>query len=276
MMLRMIAAVWLMVLGGAIGSLAQSNDAPLRRLLTADEARDWQAVGRVNVQGAGFCTGALIAPDVVLTAAHCLYFPKTGNLVPPDRVHFLAGWRKDWAAAHRKARRIVVHPDYAFEGDNQLDRIASDIALVELEAPIRLPGIRPFERVENPNPGDAVSVVSYARDRSEVPSLQEPCFMLGKQGDVLILSCSANFGASGAPVFLEVDGEVRIASIITSITKWNNQDVSLGVALTEPLEQLMETLDATDPVFDPVRPGDRSLPQTGVEPSGRKVVTPPS
>ena len=256
-----------------------ANDAPLQRLLTAGEARDWEAVGRVNVQGSGFCTGALIAPDLVLTAAHCLYFPRTGREVPPTQVHFLAGWRKDWAAAHRTARRIVIHPDYEYRGTDQLQRIASDIALIELDQPIRESAIPHFERHGNPEPGDAVSVVSYARDRAEVPSLQEPCFMLGRQDAVLILSCSANFGASGAPVFVEVGGERRIASIITSMTKWNGRNVSLGASLAEPLNRLFETLEASNGIVERVRPGTRAvLPQAGDASSTsiRKRVTPPS
>ena len=255
-----------------------ANDAPLQRLLTAGEARDWQAVGRVNVQGSGFCTGALIAPDLVLTAAHCLYFPRTGRPVPPEQVHFLAGWRKDWAAAHRTARRIVVHPDYEFSGTDQLKRIASDMALIELDQPIRESAIPHFERHGNPEPGDAVSVVSYARDRSEVPSLQEPCFMLGRQDAVLILSCSANFGASGAPVFVEVDGARRIASIITSMTEWNGRNVSLGASLAGPLDRLMRSLEDTEGgAFRAVRPGARTaLPQAGDVANQPKRVTPPS
>jgi len=39
-------------------------DEPLRRLLGADEARAWRAVGRLNIGGNRFCTGALIAEDL--------------------------------------------------------------------------------------------------------------------------------------------------------------------------------------------------------------------
>ncbi|NOX74649.1 MAG: trypsin-like serine protease, partial [Alphaproteobacteria bacterium] len=68
-------------------------------LNTADAARAWEAVGRVNLVGTGFCTGALIAPNLVLTAAHCMYDKRTGERVKTENVEFLAGWRDGRAAA---------------------------------------------------------------------------------------------------------------------------------------------------------------------------------
>ena len=262
------------------------EDVPLRRLLGADEAKAWQAVGRINMEGAGFCTGALIAPDLVLTAAHCMYFKRTGKPIPANKIHFLAGWRKGWAAAHRKASRVVIHADYDYGDANRLGRVASDLALIELENPIRGSVVEPFEPHQQPRPGDDVMVVSYAQERSEVPSLQERCEMLGRQSAVLVLSCDVNYGASGAPIFVMQDGEPKIASVVSAMAEWNERDVALGVSLGLPLQRLKKQLADTDPVYQKVtpKPGPSKLPQVGKSADGAsagaadfkpKTVTPP-
>ena len=52
---------------GLIGlcTAAPAQDARLTSLDTGDDARGWEAVGRLDIDGKGFCTGALIAPDLV-------------------------------------------------------------------------------------------------------------------------------------------------------------------------------------------------------------------
>jgi protease YdgD len=68
----------------------------------------WQSLGRVQTELGQRCTGTLIAPDRVLTAAHCLIAPRRDQLVQPGSVHFLLGYAAGQFRAHR---RVVAFPD---------------------------------------------------------------------------------------------------------------------------------------------------------------------
>ncbi len=253
----------------------RAQDADLRALTTADASRGWEAVGRLNIAGRSFCTGALIAPDLVLTAAHCLFDRETGGQFNASDIEFLAGWRNGRAAAYRGVRRAVPHPDYAISQASRTDRVAFDLALLELDQPIRLNSIRPFETDVRPRKGAEVGVVSYARDRAEAPSLQETCRVLARQPGILVLSCSVDFGASGAPIFSIKDGEARIVSVVSAKANMSGRNVSLGSAIEEPLA-LLRGLMATEvaPTSAAIEPRVRRLGVQGSGESGAKFVTP--
>lgn len=220
-----------------------SQETPLRALETGDDSRGWEAVGRLNFGTRGFCTGALIEPQLVLTAAHCLFDKETGARMEADQIEFLAGWRNGRAAAYRGVRRAVVHPDYVFGGIDRLDRVAFDLALLELDQPIRLPSVTPFEIDRLPSKGDEVEVVSYAMDRAEAPSLQEVCFVLGNQPGVLVLTCSVDFGSSGAPIFSVRGGVARVVSVVSAKAEVDGKKVALGTELDVPLLRLRAELE---------------------------------
>ena len=243
----------------AIPALADEHSSRLRKLLTADEARAWQAVGRLNIGRNSFCTGALVAPDLVLTAAHCLFDPETGAMIPSSDVEFLAGWRNGRAVAYRKARRFIVSKSYDFNQRIVLQRVANDVALIELDRPIRDSSVIPFKSSSSTRIGENVQVVSYAKDRSEVPSIEEPCNILDADARTLVLSCTVNFGASGSPIFVLDHGEPKIASVVSAMAKWRDRDVSLGVSLGDPLDDLIQQMHDTSAVFRSRKPGVMSL-----------------
>lgn len=231
--------------------MAHAQESGLVALETRQDSQGWEAVGRLDIRGKGFCTAALIRDRLILTAAHCLY-DLDGSLLDPRRFSFQAGLRDGQAQATRSVTQAVPHPDYEFTEDGTNARsVAIDIAVLELDRPIRSTRMIPYRIAQRPIRGDEVGVVSYGRGREDAPSLEQVCNVLGRQTGVIVMTCDVEYGSSGAPVFMMDEGETRIASVVSAMANVNGQKVSLGTSLAGPLNALLSHF-AT---LGPARPG---------------------
>src|SRR5882724_705387 len=88
-----------------------------------------EGIGRsvVTIVGSrgNFCTGALIAPKLVLTAAHC---------VQPGAIYKIVEYGADKQPQLRDVNNVAVHPGFNMQAI-LAHRATADVALLRLEAP---------------------------------------------------------------------------------------------------------------------------------------------
>jgi protease YdgD len=234
----MKAAALVLVLG--FPALAQDSSG-LDRLDSRDDLRGWEAIGRVDVRDGGFCTGTLIAPDLVLTAAHCV-INDDGSPVPAGQITFRAGLANGSAFVEATIAQTVVDESYRKIRPAPMDMVRIDVALLQLAAPVPATTIAPFT-VGVPDAGEEVSVVSYADGREDALSLQRVCNVVARHEGLIAVDCDVSYGSSGAPVLDNSGGyRARIVSIISVGSTFDGKRVAVGMELPSVVDKLKASL----------------------------------
>lgn len=197
-----------------IGFSAALNAGPLP-MLDAPERAEFEAVGRVNSAGFSMrrgCSGTLIAPDLVVTAAHCV----TYDLDLTPRHHFIAGLFQGDFTAHRVSQDVTIHPLYAFK--KGFARLAYDVALIRLPEPISRTDVVPIPLAPA---GQAQSTLAfllgYQNSRPHALSGQPDCRTQTFQtAGVLGYACEVVGGTSGGAVIVETGNGPALAAVIVA------------------------------------------------------------
>ena len=182
------------------------------------------AVGRVNREGGGFCTGTLIAADRVLTAAHCLWDARRRRLLPADHLHFVAGWRRGTYAGHARAKLVQHDPALRLDATGAPLDPLTDWAVLVLERSLADPLLRPLPFAgaadrQSVAQGAPLARVGYGPDRPHLPVLVEPCRLLGalEGGRLLLHDCDAGDGDAGSPILIRTASGLRIVGLQTLV-----------------------------------------------------------
>jgi subtilisin-like proprotein convertase family protein/V8-like Glu-specific endopeptidase len=186
----------------------QDNDhGPAQRIVNGEQTDGWEAVGYVGPLG---CTGTLISPTHVLTAAHCLEgVSNSGAFFEVNGQTY-------------NSSKVTIHENY---NANQFDA-GYDLAIIELDRAVN--GVEPMNiNRTTPQVGTMLTLVGFGEGGTSQGGYDPND--TGKQvgqtelEEVSQTHISWNFdshnesntapGDSGGPAFVEVNGEFLIAGV---------------------------------------------------------------
>jgi secreted trypsin-like serine protease len=193
----------------------------------------------VSTRG-NFCTGTLLARDLVLTAGHCVapsatYRVLTPGMTPPGQA----------------IGSIRVHPRYK-ASVYAAGRVTADVALIKLNEPLPdefVPAALAAARVIAP--GDRFVVAGYGfvrRDSDEGAGVQRTAALIatGRPGNLQLrlvdpstrgarAGLGACTGDSGAPAFVESEGRFEVIGVVSWSTGPSASDGCGGMTGVTPL-----------------------------------------
>ena len=210
-----------------------------RMIVDADQP-PWHVIGRVNFAGIdvrSHCTGTLVADDVVVTAAHCLFNRARKRWIPASSVRFVAGYQRGAHLGTAIVARYILPEDQDPTSNVLSPHRASDWALLVLDQPIGAD----LGHADISGGGTGTMIAGYPGIRPHVLSLAENC--VGERSADLVIAggCPIMQGDSGAPYFSIIDNRIMLHGIVSAVRSDGTDIQTLIIPAQNWVEHIPDT-----------------------------------
>ena len=191
-------------------------------------------VGRLASADKPPCSAVLIAPDLVLTAAHC------ANLVTTTYTFHSAAY-PGTPGRSRTVAAVAPHPVFMLGLGSRLSRLRVDVALMRVDPPFPPEEVSAIPVGAPARAGSSYQVASFIGGVGIRPR-ERPCEAFSESQELVSLGGVVQGGESGAPVLRRTPQGVEVAAVLTARTRAGQQPIGLAVAVERHLETLKSAL----------------------------------
>ena len=205
----------------------------------------WQAaIGQVETNARGVhCSGVLVAPDVIATAAHCLFLKTAKRPAKPNEIVFRPN--RGGLPALPPSRGVLIKGLGAplRGGDLRNEDVSKDWMLVQITPPVT--AVQPIAvarltidgMLEMIRDGNRLVVAGYGNGVYDQLKINERCLLLSQKAlgwflddSWLQLDCALRVGDSGGGIILlDGAGQPALVGVVAGIGKYKTKPLGLGV-----------------------------------------------